>query len=622
MQAAGVPLSPARPPSGPFLGFLPLREMFSLDLRSLALLRVGLAFLVLVDWLDRAPDLRAHYSDQGIVPRDVITGVQPLSVYLFSGDVWFGALLTAVACLFALLLFVGWRTPFVTLLNWVLLLSVQGRNPGVMQGGDQLLRMLLFWAIFLPLGARWSVDSLRTPGPPPRTVLSLAGAAYIFQLCLMYWYAATWKWAPEWRTDGTAVALALQADYFTTRFGKLLLEFPAVTRVLTFAVLSLETFGPALLFLPWKTALMRLIVIGLFIGFHTGLAVSIELATFPWVCCVAWLALLPGSFWDRLAVGLRDDRRAALVISYDARRRRAAPVLAGLRLFLFLGESRLAPQEAPDQVQRPPRGGCGWAVECQGVEHRGADALALLVRLSPVFGPLAVLFRLGLVRRLAGRAATWVGGRPGKPEPAAPAPAGPPPWAPPAGLVANTVVLFCLVYVLLWNIRFYGMGQADYYSTQTQRVEEPFRWVLPNGDTPLGLVLGFEQGWGLFAPRPGVVVGWHLIVGTQEDGEQVDLYHGGTPVDRHKPDLLAADYPNGRWRKLLMNLSAHAAYPYLAPGCAAYYAREWNARHDGARRVRKVDVIYMKEETRPPGVERPPVEEILLWSYTPPPESP
>jgi hypothetical protein len=30
----------------------------------------------------------------------------------------------------------------------------------VLQGGDDLLRALLFWSLFLPLGARASVDAL------------------------------------------------------------------------------------------------------------------------------------------------------------------------------------------------------------------------------------------------------------------------------------------------------------------------------------------------------------------------------------------------------------------------------------------------------------------------------
>ena len=39
-----------------------VREILSLDLRSLALLRIGLGVLLVLDWLDRVPDLRAHYS--------------------------------------------------------------------------------------------------------------------------------------------------------------------------------------------------------------------------------------------------------------------------------------------------------------------------------------------------------------------------------------------------------------------------------------------------------------------------------------------------------------------------------------------------------------------------------
>ena len=42
------------------------------------------------------------------------------------------------------------------------------RNPLVVQGGDVLLRVLLFWAMFLPWCAYYSVDSLSRPTPPRR----------------------------------------------------------------------------------------------------------------------------------------------------------------------------------------------------------------------------------------------------------------------------------------------------------------------------------------------------------------------------------------------------------------------------------------------------------------------
>src|SRR5205807_1922 len=38
----------------------------------------------------------------------------------------------------------------------------------------------------------------------------------------------------------------------------------------------------------------------LFVLFHLGLALSMELGNFPWVCMAMWVALLPASFWDRL----------------------------------------------------------------------------------------------------------------------------------------------------------------------------------------------------------------------------------------------------------------------------------------------------------------------------------
>ena len=48
-------------------------EIFGIDLRSLALLRVGLALLVIIDLVQRSFDLKAHYTDLGILPRWALT---------------------------------------------------------------------------------------------------------------------------------------------------------------------------------------------------------------------------------------------------------------------------------------------------------------------------------------------------------------------------------------------------------------------------------------------------------------------------------------------------------------------------------------------------------------------
>ncbi|MFX8976526.1 hypothetical protein ABTN19_19210, partial [Acinetobacter baumannii] len=52
---------------------------------------------------------------------------------------------------------------------FVLYAALLNRNPLVTLPGDTLLCALLFWCLFLPMGARWSVDAAlaRPEAPPP-----------------------------------------------------------------------------------------------------------------------------------------------------------------------------------------------------------------------------------------------------------------------------------------------------------------------------------------------------------------------------------------------------------------------------------------------------------------------
>ena len=43
---------------------LPVREFFTLDIRSLALMRIGLAVVLLIDWLDRLPAMLAACEER------------------------------------------------------------------------------------------------------------------------------------------------------------------------------------------------------------------------------------------------------------------------------------------------------------------------------------------------------------------------------------------------------------------------------------------------------------------------------------------------------------------------------------------------------------------------------
>src|SRR5207302_774947 len=184
------------------------------------------------------------------------------------------------------------------------LLSLHNRNPMILQGGDVLLRMLLFWGMFLPLGVRYSLDALLKPStlaPQATRVFSVATVAMLLQVAFMYWFSVFLKTDPVWFGDYTAIYYALSLDHFVTPLGKLLLPYPTLIKGLTFATVSLEALGPVLALLAgvckWP---VRVAVILAFATFHIGMGLCLELGLFSSICCVAWLAYLPAGFWNRV----------------------------------------------------------------------------------------------------------------------------------------------------------------------------------------------------------------------------------------------------------------------------------------------------------------------------------
>src|SRR4030095_3258389 len=166
-----------------------LEELFGIDLRSLALLRMGLALIVIGDLINRSFDLRAHYTDFGVLPRkDLIESASNfwhVSIHLINGSVLVQSLLFLAAGVLAVGLFFGYRTRLVVPALWFLTISLHSRNLMINQGGDHLLRLLLFWGMFLPLGAVYSFDSALNSSTrqKPIRVVSAVTVALLLQVC-------------------------------------------------------------------------------------------------------------------------------------------------------------------------------------------------------------------------------------------------------------------------------------------------------------------------------------------------------------------------------------------------------------------------------------------------------
>jgi hypothetical protein len=281
-----------------------VRQPFALDLRALALLRMGMAAILLLDLGIRSTDLEAHYANMGVLPLTAMltytwTPYQ-FSLHAISGLWQVQAVLFGVAALVAVALLLGYHTRLATLASWVLLVSLQNRNTMIGQGGDDLLRMLLFWGIFLPWGRVWSWDARTAPPPARYDYASAATVAYIVQLSLLYWCTALLKSGPEWTHDGTALYYAFSLDQLLLPGGRLLYHHPDLLRFLTFATWYVELLLPLALFIPVGVRWWRLLVVFVLFGFHLGISLTLFVGLFFLINMVSVLGLLPAVAFDWL----------------------------------------------------------------------------------------------------------------------------------------------------------------------------------------------------------------------------------------------------------------------------------------------------------------------------------
>ncbi|MHB8416489.1 MAG: hypothetical protein ACYDCL_00325 [Myxococcales bacterium] len=294
-----------------------LDRQLELDARSLALGRVGLALALLFDLALRASDLTAHYTDAGVLPRSAFSMLDwsfAWSLHGLAGSPAFEACLFALAALAGLALLVGFRSWAATLACLLLEGSLQARNPFLHDGQDDLLRVVLLFCLFLPLGRAWSVDralrlrarsagaALRANGGEGDRVSGLRAVGLAGQLALVYLSSVAGKLQSGWWTSGNGIVRALQLGRYETRAGQWLLHFPALLRASSFAVIGVELLLPVLLFVPWRRRELRLLAVGLGTLLHLSFGLFMRLSIFPLVSAATWWLFLPADVWERGAV--------------------------------------------------------------------------------------------------------------------------------------------------------------------------------------------------------------------------------------------------------------------------------------------------------------------------------
>ena len=192
----------------------------------------------------------------------------------------------AIACLASLAVAAGYRVKLFAALLYVIAVSAYRWNFLVMFVDDGLMHLMLLWLLLLPVGktlvlyewrdrARWK--TVMVPGTAVR--------CFLWNVALIYTVAGLWKWSsPMWR-DGTALYAVLQLPISRMpdlwRPGHL-----PFLKVLTWAALVLETFVPAVFFIPKGHRARTAMLLALLV-FHAAMIATLRIPIANLACMAA-----------------------------------------------------------------------------------------------------------------------------------------------------------------------------------------------------------------------------------------------------------------------------------------------------------------------------------------------
>lgn len=290
----------------------------SADPRTLALFRVVLGALLMVDLGSRFDLVGTLYSNDGVLSNHFAL-FRPLAPYQFSLYAAFSssrdvsvafALTMVVYALFT----VGYRTRLFHLLSFLCVTSLHARNLMTELPSDTLLHVWVGWSLLLPLGARFSIDGLRRSltecreqsvdelNEPSRHVpamTSIAVFGMLLQLSVVHLAAAVRQSGPAWR-DGTALYYALHQNLGVTDLGVFVGQSASVQqlRIASFAYRATEAVLGVLVLVPHFR--VRRAALALIVAFHLLGRAFFDIGPYEWIMAGTATFLVSSRDWDAL----------------------------------------------------------------------------------------------------------------------------------------------------------------------------------------------------------------------------------------------------------------------------------------------------------------------------------
>lgn len=286
-----------------------LKDKLTIDLRILSLLRIFLGLILIWNIAERFHFVEPFYTDNGIVPaflaKEATVFPWMYSFYHLSQNSEVQIIWLTLEFISAFCLVLGLKTRFAVIFSWIFLCSAQTRNPLVLFGGDDVLRLVLFWLMFLPLDRFYSFEkkiSSKTLTPDSPYFYSVANIGLILQVLLIYFFSGVFKFNSYW-LHGDTLFYVFSGSHLIKPLGHTLLTLLPnwMIQLTGFSILATELLLPLIFLLSPKKSWLSLLFPGFFLFFHLMTALTMRVEFFPYITISALLIFFSGFFQNASA---------------------------------------------------------------------------------------------------------------------------------------------------------------------------------------------------------------------------------------------------------------------------------------------------------------------------------
>jgi hypothetical protein len=242
------------------------------------------------------------WGERGPVTHDIflkdLVSMGGFSLLTYSSSPLYLEVLFIAGLISAISVIIGLFTTTSLLLSLILLWSFHMRNEYILDGGDNIGRIILFFLLFMDCSTYFSLDSQLTRQKRVKPILNILHNsslyAITFQFCFLYLSSSLAKISgPVWQ-NGTAIYYVLKSNaYSNPAWGSVLSSSYFFITVASYSVIALQGAFISLIWTKhWRVPIiLALMLMHICIGYQLGLA------RFSIAMIAVLLLLIPDGFY-------------------------------------------------------------------------------------------------------------------------------------------------------------------------------------------------------------------------------------------------------------------------------------------------------------------------------------